>query len=220
MAVRINPSILSADFANFEAELNTIQDADLIHVDVMDNHFVPNLTFGLGTVLRLQQLSAKPLDVHLMISNVDDWALRYADLGCYSITFHAEASNNPIQLATKLRDAGARAGVAIKPKTAVEPWLERLDALDQLLVMTVEPGFGGQALIESTLVKVSAARQAIDARGLDTWLQVDGGIDASNIGRISALGADTFVAGSAVFKSKNRNAAINELRTIALAAKA
>lgn len=220
MAVRINPSILSADFANFEAELNTIQDADLIHVDVMDNHFVPNLTFGLGTVLRLQQLSVKPLDVHLMISNVDDWALRYADLGCYSITFHAEASNNPIQLATKLRDAGARAGVAIKPKTAVEPWLERLDALDQLLVMTVEPGFGGQALIESTLVKVSAARQAIDARGLDTWLQVDGGIDASNIGRISALGADTFVAGSAVFKSKDRNAAINELRKIALAAKA
>lgn len=220
MAVRINPSILSADFANFEAELNTIQDADLIHVDVMDNHFVPNLTFGLGTVLRLQQLSVKPLDVHLMISNVDDWALRYADLGCYSITFHAEASNDPIQLATKLRDAGARAGVAIKPKTAVEPWLERLDALDQLLVMTVEPGFGGQALIESTLVKVSAARQAIDARGLDTWLQVDGGIDASNIGRISALGADTFVAGSAVFKSKHRNAAINELRKLALASKA
>lgn len=219
MVVRINPSILSADFANFEDELKTIQDADLIHVDVMDNHFVPNLTFGLGTVSRLQQLSQKPLDVHLMISDVDNWALHYADLGCYSVTFHAEASNNAVQLATKLRQAGARAGIAIKPNTAVEPWLEKLDAIDQLLVMTVEPGFGGQALIESTLSKVSAARQAIDSRGLGTWLQVDGGIDASNIGRISKLGADTFVAGSAVFKSQNRNAAINELRAIALAAK-
>lgn len=219
MAVRINPSILSADFANFEAELRTIQDADLIHVDVMDNHFVPNLTFGLGTVARLQQLSQKPLDVHLMISNVDEWALKYADLGCYSITFHAEASNNPHKLAAKLRSAGARAGIAIKPATAVEPWLEALEEIDQLLVMTVEPGFGGQPLIEDTLSKVSAARQAIDARNLNTWLQVDGGIDSSNISRISRLGADTFVAGSAVFRAHNRNAAINELRALAAAAK-
>lgn len=219
MSVRINPSILSADFANFESELATISNADLIHVDVMDNHFVPNLTFGLGTVARLQQLSAKPLDVHLMITDVDHWALEYAALGVFSITFHAEASQDPLALAAKLRSQGCRAGIAIKPNTPVEPLLDSLSQLDQLLVMTVEPGFGGQALIENTLTKVTAAREVIDAEGLDTWLQVDGGIGRENIARISALGADTFVAGSAIFKAENRNKAIAELRSLAEDAK-
>lgn len=215
MSVRINPSILSADFANFESELETISDADLIHVDVMDNHFVPNLTFGLGTVARLQQLSTKPLDVHLMITDVDQWALEYAALGVFSITFHAEASKDPLALAAMLRTHGCRAGIAVKPNTAVEPLLDSLSQLDQLLVMTVEPGFGGQVLIESTLSKVSKARAAIDKEGATTWLQVDGGIGKENIARVSALGADTFVAGSAIFNRADRNMAIAELRNIA-----
>lgn len=219
MAVRINPSILSADFANFESELETISHSDLIHVDVMDNHFVPNLTFGLATVARLQELSSKPLDVHLMITDVDIWALKYAELGVFSVTFHAEASADPLALAAKLRERGCRAGVALKPNTALEPLLNSISEIDQLLVMTVEPGFGGQPLIESTLTKVLEARAAIDAQGLSTWLQVDGGIDRDNIERVSGLGADTFVAGSAVFKAANRNQAIDELRDLAARAK-
>ena len=216
MTVRINPSILSADFANFQDELETITNADLIHVDVMDNHFVPNLTFGLGTVKRLQEISNKPLDVHLMITDVDRWALDYAALGVFSVTFHAEASSDALALAAKLRKHGCRAGIALKPNSAIEPWLENLSQIDQLLVMTVEPGFGGQALIESTLSKVAKARVAIDAAATETWLQVDGGISSLNIARVSALGADTFVAGSAVFGASNRNSAIEELRALAI----
>lgn len=215
MTARINPSILSADFGNFESEFSTISAADLIHVDVMDNNFVPNLTFGLPMVQRMQQFSQKPLDVHLMIANVDKWAPGYAEAGAYSVTFHAEASENPVALARKLRSIGARAGVAIKPGTDVEPFLDELAEFDQLLVMTVEPGFGGQSLIESTLQKVSAARRRIDQERIDIWLQVDGGIDESNIARVAELGADTFVAGSAVFKAHDRNAQIANLRHLA-----
>lgn len=212
---RINPSILSADFANFQSEFATIANSDLIHVDVMDNNFVPNLTFGLPMVQRMQQITPKPLDVHLMIANVDKWAPGYAEAGAFSVTFHAEASANPVQLARKLRSIGARAGVAIKPGTAVDGFLEDLAEFDQLLVMTVEPGFGGQALIEDTLAKVSTARRRIDQEKLDVWLQVDGGIDESNIQRVAELGADTFVAGSAVFKSSDRAKQIQNLRELA-----
>ena len=212
---RINPSILSADFANFQSEFATIANSDLIHVDVMDNNFVPNLTFGLPMVQRMQQITPKPLDVHLMISNVDKWAPGYAEAGTFSVTFHAEASENPVALARKLRAIGARAGVAIKPVTNVEAFLDDLAEFDQLLIMTVEPGFGGQSLIEDTLVKVSKARRRIDQDKLDVWLQVDGGIDESNIERIAELGADTFVAGSAVFKSDDRSKQIQNLRELA-----
>jgi ribulose-phosphate 3-epimerase len=181
----------------------------------MDNHFVPNLTFGLPMVQRMQQITPKPLDIHLMISNVDQWAAGYAEAGAYSVTFHAEASENPVALARKLRSIGARAGVAIKPGTPVDGFLNDLQEFDQLLVMTVEPGFGGQALIETTLEKVRAARRKIDAEQLDIWLQVDGGIDESNIERVAEHGADTFVAGSAVFKASDRQVQIDHLRTLA-----
>lgn len=215
MSARINPSILSADFANFEREFASISNADLIHVDVMDNHFVPNLTFGLPMVQRMQQITPKPLDVHLMISDVDRWATGYAEAGAYSVTFHAEASDDPVALARKLRAIGARAGVAVKPGTSLNNLIENLAEFDQLLVMTVEPGFGGQSLIEHTLAKVGQARAKIDSDNLDVWLQVDGGIDESNIARVAELGADTFVAGSAVFKSADRQAQIDNLRSLA-----
>ncbi|MFM1926514.1 MAG: hypothetical protein RLZ06_90 [Actinomycetota bacterium] len=218
MSVRINPSILSADFVNFEAEFASISHADLIHIDVMDNHFVPNLTFGLPMVSRMQEITPKPLDVHLMISNVDKWASGYAETGAYSVTFHAEASENPVDLARKLRAIGARAGLALKPGTGVEPYLEVLAEFDQILIMTVEPGFGGQSLIEETLAKVKQARRRIEAEALDVWLQVDGGIDESNIARVAEQGADTFVAGSAVFKASDRNLQIDTLRDLAAAA--
>ncbi|MEN9715827.1 MAG: hypothetical protein RJA35_1294 [Actinomycetota bacterium] len=212
MSVRINPSILSADFVNFESELQSIKNADLIHVDVMDNHFVPNLTFGQTMVARLQQVTPKPLDLHLMIENPERWAPDFAETGAFSVTFHAEASSDPVALARRLRAIGARAGIAVKPGTSVDPYLELLAEFDQLLVMTVEPGFGGQALIEDTLMKVASARRRIDAEKLDVWLQVDGGIDANNIERVAQLGADTFVAGSAVFKADDRAAQIDLLR--------
>lgn len=215
MTARICPSILSADFANFESELSTISDSDLIHVDVMDNHFVPNLTFGLATVERLQQISPKPLDVHLMIDNVDRWAEKYAELGVFSVTFHAEATADPAALAKKLQALGSRAGLALKPGTPVEQYADSFASFDQVLIMTVEPGFGGQALIEHTLDKVSQARAEIDQRGLSTWLQVDGGIDMTNIARAANAGADTFVAGSAIFKHKDRNAQIALMRAAA-----
>ncbi len=215
MSARINPSILSADFVNFERDFKTIEHADYIHVDVMDNHFVPNLTFGLPMVQRMQAVTPKPLDVHLMISNVDRWATGYAEAGAFSVTFHAEASDNPVALARSLRAAGARAGIALKPGTALDGYLEILHEFDQLLVMTVEPGFGGQALIEHTLEKVVSARRKIDADNLKVWLQVDGGIDETNIEAVAAKGADTFVAGSAVFKATDRNLQIDKLRDLA-----
>ena len=217
MTARINPSILSADFVNFERDFNTIANADLIHVDVMDAHFVPNLTFGLPMVARMQEISPLPLDVHLMIENPERWAIGYAEAGVYSVTFHAETTEDPISIARALRSSGARAGLAIKPDTRIEPYLDLLQEFDQLLVMTVEPGFGGQSLIESTLQKVSTARRKINQEALDVWLQVDGGIDETNIERVAELGADTFVAGSAVFKATDRNAQIDNLRDLATA---
>jgi ribulose-phosphate 3-epimerase len=215
MSARINPSILSADFVNFERDFGTIAGADLIHVDVMDNHFVPNLTFGQPMVARMQQVTPLPLDVHLMIENPQRWAIGYAEAGAYSVTFHAEATEDPISVARSLRSAGARAGIALKPGTDVEPYLDLLAEFDQLLIMTVEPGFGGQALIEATLAKVSKARRKIDQEAIDVWLQVDGGIDENNIERVASLGADTFVAGSAVFKANDRDAQIKHLRDLA-----
>ena len=215
MSARINPSILSADCVNFERDFNSIAGADLIHVDVMDNHFVPNLTFGQPMVARMQQVTPLPLDVHLMIEDPERWAVGYAEAGAFSVTFHAETTENPVQVARSLRAAGARAGIAIKPGTHVEPFLELLEEFDQILVMTVEPGFGGQSLIEATLEKVAKTRRRIDQDGLDVWLQVDGGIDESNIERVASLGADTFVAGSAVFKAEDRDAQIKHLRNLA-----
>jgi len=198
--VRINPSILAADFANFERELGRITTADLVHVDIMDNHFVPNLTFGPPMVDRLQQLSAIPLDVHLMIDDPDRWAPGYAELGAYSVTFHAEAVADPVKLARRLREIGARAGIALKPGTDAAAYVDLLPEFDQVLVMTVEPGFGGQTFMHDTMPKLRSLREAVDASGLDVWLQVDGGITEETIVIAAENGADTFVAGSSVFR--------------------
>jgi ribulose-phosphate 3-epimerase len=200
VTVRINPSILAADFANFERELGRIATADLVHVDVMDNHFVPNLTFGPPMVSRLQELSAIPLDVHLMIDDPARWAPGYAEFGCYSVTFHAEATDDPVSVARKLRQIGARAGLALKPGTDVAAYLDLLPEFDQVLVMTVEPGFGGQSFMPEMMPKLHALRAQVKKTGLDVWLQVDGGINADTIAVAAEAGADTFVAGSGVFK--------------------
>ncbi|MGV8896525.1 MAG: ribulose-phosphate 3-epimerase [Rhodoglobus sp.] len=213
--VRINPSILSADFVNLERDVASISNADLIHVDVMDNHFVPNLTFGPQMVGRLQEVSARPLDVHLMIDDPDRWAPAYAETGAYSVTFHAEAAQDAVALARRLRDIGARAGIAFKPGTPVEPYLELLPEFDQILVMTVEPGFGGQSFMESTMPKLHLLREAVRKSGLDVWLQVDGGIDEKTISIAAEAGADTFVAGSAVFTFDDPAARVDLLRSLA-----
>jgi len=215
VSVRIEPSILAADFVNLQAEVERIGAADAVHVDVMDNHFVPNLTFGPQMVGRLQEISPIPLDVHLMISDVDRWAPGYAELGAFSVTFHAEATREPVALARRLRGMGARAGLALKPGTQLEPYLELLPEFDQVLVMTVEPGFGGQSFMADMMPKVAAARAAIDAAEAEIWLQVDGGISLDTIGRAAEAGADTFVAGSAVYGAADIEAAIAELRATA-----
>ncbi|MFI5085319.1 MAG: ribulose-phosphate 3-epimerase [Actinomycetales bacterium] len=208
----INPSILSADFVNLEAELARISTADAVHVDVMDNHFVPNLTLGLPIVRRIQQVSPVPLDVHLMISDADRWAPGYAEAGAASVTFHAEASDAPIRLARELRSAGARAGMALRPATPVEPYLDMLGELDLLLIMTVEPGFGGQSFLDVMLPKIRRARQAIDGSGAAVAIQVDGGISEDTIARAAEAGATVFVAGSAVYGATDPGAAVSALR--------
>jgi ribulose-phosphate 3-epimerase len=218
MAVRINPSILSADFVNMERDLAAIASADYAHVDVMDNHFVPNLTFGPQMVGRIQDVSPIPLDVHLMIENPERWAPAYAELGAFSVTFHAEATSDPVSVARKLREIGARAGLALKPGTPVEPYLELLPEFDQILVMTVEPGFGGQKFIDSVMPKLSALDEIRRRAGLDVWLQVDGGITLDTIVVAAEAGADTFVAGSSVYNAENPESAIAGLRDAAASA--
>ncbi|MEL0626833.1 ribulose-phosphate 3-epimerase [Salinibacterium amurskyense] len=217
MSVRINPSILAADFVNLERDIAKISNADLVHVDIMDNHFVPNLTFGLQMTERIQQVSTIPLDVHLMITDPDRWAPDYADLGAYGVTFHAEAAADAVGLARTLRAKGARAGIAVKPGTPIEPYLELLEEFDQVLVMTVEPGFGGQSFMEETMPKLTLLRELVDKRGLDVWLQVDGGVDERTIEIAAAAGADTFVAGSSVYRGDDPSLRVSELRSKASA---
>ena len=215
MGARINPSILSADFANLERDLAAIEGADYAHVDVMDNHFVPNLTIGLPVVERLVEVAPVPVDVHLMIEDPDRWAPGFAEAGAASVTFHAEAAQAPVRLARELRRLGSRAGLAVRPATPVEPFLDLLTEIDMLLVMTVEPGFGGQSFIEGTLTKIRRARRAIDESGLDVWVQVDGGVSRTTIERIADAGANVFVAGSAVYGAADVAAEIDLLRSLA-----
>ncbi|WP_284990754.1 ribulose-phosphate 3-epimerase [Arthrobacter sp. efr-133-TYG-120] len=214
----INPSILSADFVNLEAELKRISNADAVHVDVMDNHFVPNLTLGLPVVERIQAVSPVPLDAHLMIADADRWAPAYADAGVASVTFHAEAAMAPIKLARELRARGSKAGMALRPATPVEPYLDMLSELDLLLIMTVEPGFGGQSFLDVTLPKIRRARAAIDGSGIGVAIQVDGGVTEETIVRAAEAGANVFVAGSAVYGHEDPAAAIERLRAAGLAA--
>ena len=218
MSVRINPSILSADFVNMERDLGVISTADYAHVDVMDNHFVPNLTFGPQMVGRIQDVSPIPLDVHLMIADPERWAPAYAELGAFSVTFHAESTTEPVALARRLRDIGARAGLAVKPGTDIAPYLELLPEFDQILVMTVEPGFGGQSFISEVMPKLDALTATNKRLGLDVWLQVDGGITLDTIVIAAEHGANTFVAGSSVYNAPDQDQAIHNLRHAAQAA--
>ncbi|MFC8192294.1 ribulose-phosphate 3-epimerase [Cellulomonas sp. NPDC057328] len=213
--VQINPSILSADFANLERDLQAIATADHVHVDVMDQHFVPNLTLGLPVVRRIAEVSPVPLDVHLMVEDADRWAPQYAEAGAASVTFHAEATQAPVRLARELRAGGVRACVALRPATPVEPFLDLLGELDMVLVMTVEPGFGGQSFIDGTLPKIRRTRQAVTAAALPTRIQVDGGVSRDTIARIARAGADVFVAGSAVYGADDVAAEIAALRRLA-----
>ena len=212
--VRIAPSILSADFANLERDILAVSDADWLHVDVMDGHFVPNLTLGLPVVERVCQVAPMPVDVHLMIENPDYWAVRYAELGAASVTFHFEAAADPRKVARDLRAVGVRAAVAIKPGTPVEHAIELLDEVDMVLVMTVEPGFGGQAFMADMMPKFEALRAAVDALGADVWLQADGGVGRETIATLVKAGADMLVAGSAVFGAADRNAEVRALRAL------
>ncbi|MCW4464515.1 ribulose-phosphate 3-epimerase [Glutamicibacter sp. MNS18] len=216
--MRINPSILSADFANLASELQRIHTADAVHVDVMDNHFVPNLTLGKPVVEAIAANTGLPLDIHLMIADADRWAPEYAQLGVDSVTFHAEASTAPVRLARELRATGAKASMALRPATAVEPYLDMLGELDMLLLMTVEPGFGGQKFLDLVLPKIRRARAAIEGSGRPIALQVDGGISRDTILRAVEAGADVFVAGSAVYSAPEPSVEIDVLRNLALGA--
>jgi ribulose-phosphate 3-epimerase len=221
MSVQIAPSLLSADFARLADEADAVSGAaDWLHVDVMDGHFVPNLTIGLPVVEALQRHSRLPLDCHLMIEDPDRWATGYAEAGARSVTIHAEAASAPVRTLRAIRAAGARAGLAFNPGTPVPGNVDLLPEIDMLLLMTVEPGFGGQQFLDLVLPKIRRARELISASGGEVWLQVDGGVSEETIGRCAEAGADMFVAGSAVYGAEDPAGAVKMLRDLAVAASA
>ncbi len=220
MTVLIAPSILNADFTHLADEIAAVAGADWLHVDVMDNHFVPNLTIGLPVVQSIKQVTDLPLDCHLMIENPDRWAVGYAEAGAYNVTVHAEAVDDPVATAADIRAAGARAGLSVKPGTPLEDWIEVLKHYDTLLVMTVEPGFGGQSFMADMMGKVRTARKLVDTGHLSVVVEVDGGIAADTIEQAAAAGADCFVAGSAVYSAADPALAVARLRIAAEKARA
>ncbi|SDY23230.1 ribulose-5-phosphate 3-epimerase [Geodermatophilus africanus] len=216
----IAPSLLSADFARLADEAQRVADADWLHFDVMDGHFVPNLTFGLPVLQALQAVSPVPLDCHLMIHHPERWAPGYAEAGARNVTVHAEAcTGDPRAVARDLRAAGSLAGLALKPGTPLDEYLDVLPEFDTLLVMTVEPGFGGQRFLTETLPKVRRARELVDTGHLELLVEVDGGINADTIEQAAAAGADVFVAGSAVYGADDPARAIADLRARAAGAR-
>ncbi|MFF0344057.1 ribulose-phosphate 3-epimerase [Kribbella sp. NPDC004875] len=215
MGKQIAPSILSADFARLADEATAVSNADWLHVDVMDNHFVPNLTLGMPVVESLAKATDTPLDCHLMIEDPDRWAPGYVEAGASSITFHVEACKAPIRTAREIRAKGARAAMALKPATPIEPYEDMLSELDMVLIMTVEPGFGGQKFLDVCVPKIRRTRELLDKHGLDLWIEIDGGVSAETIERCAEAGADVFVAGSAVYAADDPNAMVEKLRALA-----
>jgi len=220
-SVIIAPSLLAADFAHLARAAEVVaDDVDWLHVDVMDNHFVPNLTLGLPVVASLRAATTVPLDCHLMIMNPERWAVGYAEAGAHNVTFHAEAADDPVGLARDLRAAGSKAGLAIDKDTLVEPYLDLLPHFDTLLIMTIKAGFGGQRFVPELLDKVRAARSYIDASRLQIRLEVDGGIAEDTIEAAAEAGADAFVAGTAIYGADDPGRAARQLRKLALDATA
>ena len=217
MGIQITPSITTADFAALGAEIARIPSADWVHLDVMDNHFVPNLTFGPSMIAAIGRGTDLPMDAHLMITDVDRLAPAYVEAGAASVTFHVEAAAAPVRLAREIRALGARASMALRPATPIEPYEDLLPELDMILVMTVEPGFGGQKFLDVCLPKIRRARELMEKHGVETWLQVDGGVSLETIERCAEAGADVFVAGSVVFDADDPDAMVRALRDRATA---
>lgn len=215
MKPTISPSILNCDIADLAGELHKIRNADFAHVDIMDNHFVPNLTWGLPVVEAVVAKDIMPVDCHLMIENPDQWAPAYAEAGAASVTFHAEAAKAPLRLANEIHKQGAKVGLGLKPTTDIHDYVDVLPAFDMILVMTVEPGFGGQPFLHSQMKKIGRVREAAKQAGVEIAIQVDGGVNRETIQIAAEAGADVFVAGSAVFRAEDAYQEVEQLRRIA-----
>lgn len=212
--IRMTPSILNADLNNLQSEIARIAEvSDFVHLDVMDNIFVPNFTFDFGRAAKIIAQCPIPVDAHLMVENADQVGPQYASTGCESVTVHAEATTDIRKTLQAIRVEGARAGLAVKPGTAIESYADFTDLVDMFLIMTVEPGFGGQRFMLDMVAKIERAKRIIGARPI--WLQVDGGISLETIEMAATAGADTFVAGSAVFKADDPAEMIERLRSLA-----